>query len=124
VFQLGRTLLTQCCPLSRCRGRPDRADGPYRGHVFWDELFVLPLITTRLPAVAKALLDYRWRRLDAARYAAQQAGLVGALFPWQSGSDGREETLTELFNLRSRRWMPDNSRRQRHAGLAIAYNAW
>jgi trehalose/maltose hydrolase-like predicted phosphorylase len=92
--------------------------------VFWDELFVLPLITTRLPAVAKALLDYRWRRLDAARYAAQQAGLVGALFPWQSGSDGREETLTELFNLRSRRWMPDNSRRQRHAGLAIAYNAW
>lgn len=96
----------------------------YRGHVFWDELFVQPLITMRLPAVTRALLDYRWHRLDAARAAARQAGLRGALFPWQSGSDGREETPTSLFNPRSRRWMPDNSRRQRHVGLAVAYNAW
>lgn len=29
-----------------------------------------------------------------------------------------------LFNTRSGRWMPDNSHRQRHVGLAIAYNAW
>ncbi|HVT78629.1 MAG TPA: HAD family hydrolase, partial [Acidimicrobiales bacterium] len=35
----------------------------YRGHVFWDELFVLPLIGAHLPAVTRALLDYRWRRL-------------------------------------------------------------
>ncbi|WP_344253225.1 glycosyl hydrolase family 65 protein [Pseudonocardia hydrocarbonoxydans] len=96
----------------------------YRGHVFWDELFVQPLFTTHLPAVTRALLDYRWRRLDAARQAAREAGLAGALFPWQSGSDGREETPAQLFNLRSRRWMPDNSRRQRHVGLAVAYNAW
>lgn len=64
----------------------------YRGHVFWDELFVLPVITRQLPAVTRALLDYRWYRLDAARQAAREAGLPGALFPWQSGSDGREET--------------------------------
>ena len=96
----------------------------YRGHVFWDELFVLPLYVTHLPAVARALLDYRWRRLDAARDAAARAGLTGALFPWQSGSDGREETPAQLFNVRSRRWMTDNSRRQRHVGLAVAYNAW
>ena len=96
----------------------------YRGHVFWDELFVLPPVTTHLPAVARSLLDYRCRRLDAARQAAGQAGLVGALFPWQSGSDGREETPAQLFNVRSGRWMPDNSRRQRHVGLAVAYNAW
>ncbi len=96
----------------------------YRGHVFWDELFVLPVVGSHLPAVARALLDYRWRRLDAARRAARAAGLRGALFPWQSGSDGREETPTELFNPRSGRWMLDRSRRQLHVGLAVAYNAW
>lgn len=96
----------------------------YRGHVFWDELFVLPVLTAHLPQVSQGLLEYRWRRLDAARRAAAAAGLPGAMFPWQSGSDGREETPVELFNTRSGRWMPDNSRRQRHVGLAIAYNAW
>src|SRR5699024_7729189 len=60
----------------------------------------------------------------AARRAAAQAGLPGAMFPWQSGSDGREETPVMLFNTRSGRWMPDNSRRQRHVGLAVAVNAW
>lgn len=96
----------------------------YRGHVFWDELFVLPVLTSHLPWVTRALLDYRYRRLDAARRAATAAGLTGAMFPWQSGSDGREETPQQLYNLRSGRWMADNSRRQRHVGLAIAYNAW
>ncbi|MBX9718538.1 MAG: HAD-IA family hydrolase [Microbacteriaceae bacterium] len=96
----------------------------YRGHVFWDEMFVLPALDLRLPTVARALLDYRWHRLDAARTAAREIGLTGALFPWQSGSDGREETPGTLYNPRSQRWMPDNSRRQHHVGLAVAYNAW
>ncbi len=96
----------------------------YRGHVFWDELFVLPVLTAHQPWVSRALLDYRHRRLDAARRAATDTGHPGAMFPWQSGSDGREETPVMLFNLRSGRWMPDNSRRQRHVGLAVAYNAW
>ncbi|MFY9636878.1 MAG: glycosyl hydrolase family 65 protein, partial [Cellulosimicrobium cellulans] len=68
--------------------------------------------------------EYRWRRLNAARAAARAQGLNGALFPWQSGSDGREETPRQLYNTRSARWMPDNSSRQRHVGLAVAYNAW
>ncbi|GAA2009558.1 beta-phosphoglucomutase family hydrolase [Brevibacterium samyangense] len=96
----------------------------YRGHIFWDELFVLPLLNLRLPEISKALLLYRWRRLDSARHNARLAGHRGAMFPWQSGSDGREETPIELYNPRSRRWMPDNSRRQFHVGLSIAYNAW
>ncbi|MBD8020920.1 beta-phosphoglucomutase family hydrolase [Brevibacterium gallinarum] len=96
----------------------------YRGHIFWDELFVLPLVNLRLPEISKSLLLYRWRRLNAARHLAREAGLEGALFPWQSGSDGREETPVELFNRRAGRWMPDNSWRQKHVGLAIAYNAW
>lgn len=96
----------------------------YRGHIFWDELFVLPLLTTRMPSVARSLIDYRWRRLPAAREAAAAAGFRGALFPWQSGSDGREETPRWLFSRRSGRWVPDYSHLQRHAGLTVAFNAW
>lgn len=96
----------------------------YRGHVFWDEMFVYPMLTLRRPELTRALLYYRHRRLDEARAAAEAAGLDGAMFPWQSGSDGREETPSELYNLRTRTWLPDNSHRQRHVGLAIAYSVW
>lgn len=96
----------------------------YRGHVFWDELFVLPLVTLRTPDVARSLMDYRWRRLPAARQAASLAGCSGAKFPWQSGSDGTEETPTWLYNDRSGRWVPDHSHLQLHSGLAVAFNAW
>ncbi len=96
----------------------------YRGHIFWDEMFVYPMVTLRRPELTRALLRYRYRRLGAARSAATDAGWDGAMFPWQSGSEGREETPDELFNPRSERWMADNSHRQRHVGLAIAYGAW
>ncbi|MDI2124789.1 glycoside hydrolase family 65 protein [Yinghuangia seranimata] len=96
----------------------------YRGHVFWDELFVLPYLNLRLPDVSRGLLRYRHRRLDAARRASRAAGHRGAMFPWQSGGDGREETPTLHFNPRSGRWLPDHSHLQRHVGSAIAYNAW
>lgn len=96
----------------------------YRGHVFWDEMFVYPMLTLRRPDLTRALLYYRHRRLDEARAAARAAGLEGAMFPWQSGSDGREETPSELYNLRTDTWMSDNSHRQRHVGLAVAYGVW
>lgn len=96
----------------------------YRGHIFWDELFVLPLLTSRMPSVARSLINYRSRRLPAAREAAAAAGFRGALFPWQSGSDGREETPRWLFSRQSGHWIPDYSHLQRHAGLAVAFNAW
>ncbi|HEX6469774.1 MAG TPA: glycosyl hydrolase family 65 protein [Streptosporangiaceae bacterium] len=96
----------------------------YRGHVFWDELFVLPFLIVRFPEIARSLLLYRWRRLPAARQAARAAGLPGAMYPWQSGGDGREETQRLHLNPNSGRWLPDNSRLQRHVGLAVAYNVW
>lgn len=94
----------------------------YRGHVFWDELFVFPLLYTRAPEVAAKFMRYRYRRLPAARRAARRAGYDGAMFPWQSGSDGREETQEVHLNPESGRWNPDLSHRQRHVNLAIAYN--
>ncbi|MGP4051831.1 glycoside hydrolase family 65 protein [Streptomyces sp. 2A115] len=97
----------------------------YRGHVFWDELFVLPYLNLHFPEVSRALLHYRYRRLEQARRSAARAvGLTGALYPWQSGSDGREETQELHLNPRSGRWLPDYSRLQRHVGSAVAYNVW
>ena len=58
----------------------------YRGHVFWDELFIFPVLNLRLPTITRALLRYRYRRLLEARRAAKLAGYRGAMFPWQSGS--------------------------------------
>ncbi|MFD5949161.1 glycoside hydrolase family 65 protein [Streptomyces collinus] len=96
----------------------------YRGHIFWDELFVLPYLNLHFPEVSRALLRYRHRRLDRARAAARALGRRGALYPWQSGSDGREETQRLHLNPRSGRWLPDHSHLQHHVGSAIAYNVW
>ncbi|WP_329323594.1 MULTISPECIES: glycoside hydrolase family 65 protein [unclassified Streptomyces] len=96
----------------------------YRGHVFWDELFVLPYLNLHFPEVSRALLTYRHRRLEQACRAAADAGHAGAMYPWQSGSDGREETQQLHLNPRSGRWLPDHSRLQHHVGSAIAYNVW
>jgi trehalose/maltose hydrolase-like predicted phosphorylase len=96
----------------------------YQGHVFWDELFIFPFLNYRMPEITRSLLMYRYRRLEEARAAATGAGFRGAMFPWQSGSDGQEETQELNLNPHSRRWIPDNSYLQRHVGSAIAYNVW
>ncbi|KOV37305.1 trehalose 6-phosphate phosphorylase [Streptomyces sp. XY431] len=96
----------------------------YRGHVFWDELFVLRLLDLRFPELARSVLRYRHRRLDAARQAAREAGFRGAMYPWQSASDGREESQRLHLNPLSGRWLPDHSHLQRHVGSAVAYNVW
>ncbi|AGA32775.1 Trehalose-6-phosphate phosphatase [Thioalkalivibrio nitratireducens DSM 14787] len=96
----------------------------YRGHIFWDELFIFPFLNLRIPMLTRALLRYRHRRLGEARQAATEAGYRGAMFPWQSGSDGREETQRLHLNPASGRWLPDISHRQRHISSAIAYNVW
>lgn len=96
----------------------------YRGHVFWDELFIFPQLNLRLPEITRALLLYRYRRLPEARLAARAAGYAGAMFPWQSASNGREETQRLHLNPVSGHWMPDNSHLQRHVNAAIAFNVW
>jgi trehalose/maltose hydrolase-like predicted phosphorylase/beta-phosphoglucomutase-like phosphatase (HAD superfamily) len=96
----------------------------YRGHVFWDEMFIFPFLNFQRPILAEVLLRYRLERIDAARAAARAAGFEGAMFPWQSGSDGREETQKLHLNPKSGRWLPDHSHLQRHVNIAIAYNVW
>jgi trehalose/maltose hydrolase-like predicted phosphorylase len=96
----------------------------YQGHIFWDELFIFPFFNYRLPEITRSLLMYRYRRLGEARAAATAAGYAGAMFPWQSGSDGSEETQAFNLNPRSQHWVPDKSYLQRHVGSAVAHNVW
>ena len=96
----------------------------YGGHVFWDELFVYPLLSLRRPDMTRALLRYRTRRLPEAAIAAAAAGTGGVRFPWQSATTGEDVTPEQLYNPRTGHWMPDHSHLQRHVGLAVAYSAW
>lgn len=96
----------------------------YRGHIFWDELFILPFYSINFPKTAKATLMYRYNRLDKARENAKNHGYKGAMYPWQSGSDGREETQIVHVNPLTGEWGDDYSSLQRHVSLAIAYNIW
>ncbi|MEH6387231.1 MULTISPECIES: glycoside hydrolase family 65 protein [Pseudomonas] len=96
----------------------------YRGHIFWDELFIFPFINSRIPEITRALLRYRYRRLDEARRLAAKAGFKGAMYPWQSGSDGREESQLVHLNPKSGRWIEDHTYLQRHVNAAVAYNVW
>jgi len=96
----------------------------YRGHIFWDELFVMPLFDFHTPKISKALLLYRYLRLHQARKDAYKNGYEGSMFPWQSGSTGEEETQTVHLNPMSGRWGSDYSHNQRHVSFAIAYNFW
>ncbi len=96
----------------------------YRGHIFWDELYIQPFIDLHLPQLSRSLLMYRYRRLPQAYQLAQETGFRGALFPWQSGSNGREETQKLHLNPRSGRWLPDVSHLQYHINVAVPYSVW
>jgi alpha,alpha-trehalase len=126
IFHVLQTTGTNTMSMALDAGAPARGwhGEAYRGHVFWDELFIFPMISMRLPEITKCLLMYRYRRLNAARRAALAAGYRGAMYPWQSGSTGREESQQLHLNPRSGRWIPDRSHRQRHVNAAIAYNLY
>ena len=68
--------------------------GPgYRGHVFWDaDVFVLPFLAATHPPAARAMLEYRLRRLPAARAAARARKRDGSRFPWESAASGEDVT--------------------------------
>ena len=95
----------------------------YRGHVFWDELFIFPLLNLRLPVLTRSMLDYRFRRLAPARRAAGREGRGSdvPLAERQRRPGGDPDAASQP---RSGRWLADNSRLQRHIDIAVAHNAW
>lgn len=96
----------------------------YRGHIFWDELYIFPFLNLRIPELTRSLLMYRYRRLNEARFDAKKAGFSGSMYPWQSGSNGREESQIVHLNPKSGEWDPDITHLQRHINAAVAYNIW
>lgn len=57
----------------------------YEGHYFWDtEAYMMPFYVYTNPGVARALLEYRYSTLDAARERAQLLHHRGALYPWRT----------------------------------------
>ena len=71
----------------------------YRGHVFWDaDTFVLPFFAATHPAAARAMLEYRIRRLPQALARARSEHLLGARFPWESATTGEDVTPTSAVD--------------------------
>jgi trehalose/maltose hydrolase-like predicted phosphorylase len=65
----------------------------YRGHVFWDsDVFVLPYLAATHPPAARAMIEYRVRRLPQAFAAARAEGHRGARFAWESTAAGDDVT--------------------------------
>ncbi|MEI5584408.1 MULTISPECIES: glycoside hydrolase family 65 protein [unclassified Agromyces] len=57
----------------------------YGGHYFWDsEIYVMPFLSYTAPIVARNVLRFRQRMLDAARARALELNQRGALFPWRT----------------------------------------
>ena len=111
---------TSACRPGGCTARPTA------GHIFWDELFVFPFLNLRFPSSPARCSSTATGGCTAARARrARAAGYRGAMFPWQSGSDGREETPASCTSTpASGRGCPTTRRRQRHVNVAIAYNVW
>ena len=65
----------------------------YNGHVFWDtELWMFPAVLMLHPEMAKSMIEYRFKRLEAAKRNAFSKGFKGAMYPWESAETGVEET--------------------------------
>ncbi len=88
-------LMSSASAFSPCSIAPYGLSQPeaYEGHCFWDTesfMFITPLFTA--PDVAQNILDYRFKRIDAAKANAKLNGYRGIQFPWQSGTTGSEVT--------------------------------
>jgi trehalose/maltose hydrolase-like predicted phosphorylase len=94
----------------------------YRGQIFWDEMFAIPVFSLRFPALAREMLLYRYARLEEARKNARRRGLKGALYPWRSARSGAEVTPRFQKFMKSGRWHEDHTDLQVHINGAIAWN--
>jgi trehalose/maltose hydrolase-like predicted phosphorylase len=104
------------------RGLTGRA---YGGHVFWDaDVFVLPALVAIRPAAARAMLEYRIRRLPAARAAAAAEGRRGARFPWESAADGTDVTPGHITGRHGEPIPVRTGEEQEHIVADVAWAAW
>jgi trehalose/maltose hydrolase-like predicted phosphorylase len=88
----------------------------YYGHVFWDaDTFMFPVLMALQPDMAKSIVMFRYRTLEAARRNAKQNGRLGAMYPWEAGPDGVETTP---------RFAYQNALHENHVNADVALAAW
>lgn len=100
--------------------------GPaYAGHVFWDtDVFVVPVLAAVEPASARAVLEYRLRRLPAARTRAAAEGRDGARFPWESARDGNEVSPDSRVDHHGEVVAIRTGTLEEHVTADVAWAAW
>ena len=96
----------------------------YSGHVFWDsDIFVLPALAAVRPAAARAMLEYRLRRLPQAREFARATGQAGCRFPWESARDGADVT-PRSGPIGGQEVPIRNGQAEEHVVADVAWAAW
>jgi len=100
--------------------------GPiYKGHIFWDtEIFMLPFFIYTHPPTARALIMYRYHTLPGARKEAQDAGLDGVLFPWESTVTGEEMTPEYVIAPTGEVILIMTGKMEQHINADVAYGVW
>lgn len=100
--------------------------GPgYKGHIFWDtETYMVPFFIFTHPPSARALLEYRYHTLDAARNKARHFGLRGAMYPWESADTGRETTPERIIAPNGEVLIVPNGKLEVHITADIAFAIW
>ena len=92
------------------------SSGGYYGHVFWDsDTWMFPPLLLTHPDIARSLVEFRSRTLDAARANAQANGWRGAMYPWEADERGRETTP---------RFAIQNARSENHVTGDVALAQW
>jgi trehalose/maltose hydrolase-like predicted phosphorylase len=94
----------------------------YKGHVFWDtDVFLMPFYAAALPEVARRLLEYRLNTLPAALRHAEDAGLSGAWFAWESAASGEDVTPAYVTGPGGRRLRVLTGQQEIHVVADVAW---
>jgi trehalose/maltose hydrolase-like predicted phosphorylase len=97
----------------------------YKGHVFWDtEIYMLPFYIYTHPPSARALLEYRYHTLDAARSKARSRGYRGAFYPWESADTGEEVTPQAIIAPNGEILNILNGELEVHITSDVAHGVW
>src|SRR6185295_15414363 len=92
------------------------SSGGYYGHIFWDsDTWMFPPLLLTHPDIARSLVEFRSRTLDAARANAQANGWRGAMYPWEADERGRETTPSFAIQ---------NARSENHVTGDVALAQW
>lgn len=90
----------------------------YAGEIFWDaETWMYPGLLAAHPALAKSIVDYRYKTRAGAAANARKLGYDGLFYSWTSGSKG--DLWTECHS-----WDPPHCKTQNHLMGDISLATW